>query len=66
MTTAIIGTNIRKRRIALGHNNYARFAKENGLNPSMFHRWECGQDILLSNLLKVSAALKINPIELFK
>lgn len=66
MTTHQIGANIRKRRLQQGHTNYRVFAKENGINASILHRVECGEDTKISTLLKISHALNIEPQELLK
>lgn len=65
MTTHTIGTNLRKKRLEKGYTNARRFAEQNGLNRTNYLKLEQGQDMRISTLLKVSEALKINPVELF-
>lgn len=61
-----IGVKIRKQRIALGYRSAEKFAFDHGINRSVYERWEQGKDMLVSNLILVAKALKVEPSELLK
>jgi transcriptional regulator with XRE-family HTH domain len=56
---------IRQIRIEMGYSSAERFANEHGLNRSVYQRWESGEDIKLSNLLRLCTIFNLTPIELF-
>lgn len=56
---------IRQIRIEMGYSSAERFANEHGLNRSVYQRWESGEDIKLSNLLRLCSIFNLSPMELF-
>lgn len=48
-----IGERLRSIRIAKGYANYESFAYENGIPRAQYGRYERGQDMKLSSLMKV-------------
>jgi len=62
----MIGIRIKFLREAKGEYNYERFAFKHDLNRSQLWRYENGEDMYLSSLLKVLAALDISLSDFFK
>lgn len=57
---------IRRKRIELGYNNAEIFANHHGLNRSVYQRWENGEDLNLSSLLRLLEVLEMKGSELFE
>lgn len=64
-TLVQLGNRIKERRIALGYTNYEYFAYEHGISRSQFGRYEIGQDMRFSSLVKVVSALGMTLEEFF-
>lgn len=62
----ILGERIRHLRIKKGYTNYENFAFENDIPRAQFGRYERGEDLRYSSLLKVCQALGITIQEFFK
>lgn len=57
---------IRKKRIAMGYNSAEKFAIDKGLNRSVYQRWENGEDLNISSLLRLLSLLGLSASELFR
>ena len=60
-----LGNRIKELRIKKGYSNYEYFAYENNISRSQYGRYEKGEDLKYSNLLKVIRALGISLEEFF-
>ncbi|MES2275995.1 MAG: helix-turn-helix transcriptional regulator [Bacteroidota bacterium] len=60
-----VGERVRELRLAKGESNAERFALENEMNRVQYNRYENGEDMRLSSLLKVLNALDITLDEFF-
>ncbi|GAA5027432.1 hypothetical protein GCM10011506_16610 [Marivirga lumbricoides] len=56
---------IKQLRLEKGHVNYETFAIENGISRSQYWRYEQGEDLRFSSLMRVIRALKVSPEEFF-
>ena len=63
---ANFGNKLRELRIARGFSNYEQFAFEHNLPRAQYGRYEQGQDLRFSSLLKVLKALDVSLEEFFK
>lgn len=61
----LVGARIRSLREAKGERNYEKFAFKHDLNRMQLWRYENGEDLYFSSLLKVLAALDITLAEFF-
>ncbi len=61
-----LGRRLRKIRIEKGYSNYEVFAYENDLPRAQIGRYERGQDLRFSSLIKVLAALDVSLQEFFE
>lgn len=61
-----LGTRLKDVRIAKGHSNKDIFAAMNNIHPSQYSRYERGNDIQYSTLIKVLNALEISVGEFFR
>lgn len=61
----LVGERIRFLREAKGEKNYEKFAFKHDLNRTQLWRYENGEDLYFSSLLKVLAALDISLAEFF-
>lgn len=61
-----LGNKLRELRIARGFSNYEQFAFEHNLPRAQYGRYEQGQDLRFSSLLKVLKALDVSLEEFFK
>ena len=61
-----LGARIKELRIASGEQNYEKFAFKHDLNRAQISRYENGEDMYFSSLLKVLKALDISLGEFFK
>lgn len=60
-----VGNRIKALRIKRGYTSYEIFAFDNNINRAQFGRYERGEDLRVSSLLKILKALKISPAEFF-
>lgn len=60
-----LGKRLTALRKAKGYSNYEQFAFSNDINRSQYNRYENGEDLRLSSLLKVLKALGISLKEFF-
>ncbi|MDZ4667528.1 MAG: helix-turn-helix transcriptional regulator [bacterium] len=60
-----LGTRIKELRIAKGYTNYENFAFDHDLPRSQFGRYEKGEDIRFTSLIKILHAFNISPEEFF-
>lgn len=60
-----LGNRIKALRKAKGFQNYEQFAYQNGISRSQYGRYENGEDLRFSSLLKVLKALDISLAEFF-
>lgn len=61
-----LGRKLRELRIARGFSNYEQFAFEHNLPRAQYGRYEQGQDLRFSSLLKVLKALDVSLEDFFK
>ena len=62
---AKLGARIRELRKARGFNNFEHFAYEHGFSRAQFARYEKGEDLRYSSLLRVIRALDLTMEEFF-
>ncbi|MFW5886909.1 MAG: helix-turn-helix domain-containing protein [Bacteroidota bacterium] len=60
-----LGNRIRELRIQKGYSNYEYFAFENEIGRSQYGKYEKGEDMRYTNLLRVMRALGVTPNEFF-
>ena len=60
-----LGARIKAMRKARGYSNYEQFAYKHEINRSQYGRYENGEDLRFSSLLKVLKALDISLAEFF-
>jgi transcriptional regulator with XRE-family HTH domain len=60
-----VGKRIRELRIEKGYTNYEYFAYEHGIPRAQFGRYENGEDMRVSSLVKVVQALGMTMEEFF-
>ena len=60
-----MGNRLQQLRKAKGFNNYEKFAYENDIPRAQYGRYERGQDLKLSSLIKVLEALDISLKDFF-
>lgn len=60
-----LGERIKSLRIERGYGNYETFAYENGLPRAQYGRYERGEDLRYSSLLKIVKAFGITMEEFF-
>lgn len=56
---------IRELRAARGYSNYEKFAFEKDIPRAQYWRYEKGEDLKFTSLMKVLRALEITPEEFF-
>lgn len=61
-----LANRLRELRIKKGHTNYEQFAYDNNIPRAQYGRYEKGQDLRFSSLLKVLKALDITLEDFFK
>lgn len=61
-----LGKRIKQLRIAKGYTSYEYFAYEHNISRAQFGRYEKGEDLRYSSLLKVIRAFDITIEEFFK
>jgi len=62
---ALLGKRIKTLRIKKGYSNYEYFAYENNIPRSQFGRYEQGEDLRFSSLVKVIKAMGMTLKEFF-
>ena len=62
----MVGARIRSLREAKGERNYEKFAFKHDLNRTQLWRYENGEDLYFSSLIKVLSALDVSLDEFFK
>ncbi|MEL7119670.1 MAG: helix-turn-helix transcriptional regulator [Bacteroidota bacterium] len=62
---AKLGQRIKALRKAAGYSNYEQFAFQNEINRSQYGRYENGEDLRFSTLLRVLKALDISLKDFF-
>lgn len=60
-----LGIRLRELRKARGYTNYEQFAFDHGLPRAQYGRYEKGQDLRLSSLVKVLTAMDVSLTEFF-
>jgi transcriptional regulator with XRE-family HTH domain len=60
-----LANRIKSLRIKLGYSNYESFAYEKNIPRAQYGRYEKGEDLRYSSLLKVIRALGVTPQEFF-
>lgn len=60
-----LGNRIKKLRISKGYSNYEYFANENEISRSQYGRYEKGEDLRFSFLIKLTEAFEISLSEFF-
>jgi transcriptional regulator with XRE-family HTH domain len=60
-----LGDRIKYLRVKKGYSSYEVFAFENGIGRAQFGRYERGEDLRYSSLLKVMRALGVTEKEFF-
>lgn len=61
----LLAKRIKERRVELGYTNYENFAFEKEISRTQYGRYEKGEDLRFSSLLKVIKALGLTPQEFF-
>ncbi|MEO7215559.1 helix-turn-helix transcriptional regulator [Mucilaginibacter sp.] len=61
-----VSARIKELRIAKGYSNYEHFAFKFGFSRSQIARYEKGEDLRLSTLVRILVALEVSPKEFFK
>ncbi len=57
---------IRNQRIELGYSSAEKFSYAHGINRSVYQRWENGEDLNLSSLLRLCDLLGLSASDLFR
>lgn len=60
-----LGNRIKELRIKLGYTNYEFFAYDNEIARAQYGKYEKGEDMRYTSLLKVIRALGVTPKEFF-
>jgi transcriptional regulator with XRE-family HTH domain len=61
----LLANRVKSLRIKKGYTSYEYFAYDNNLSRSQYGRYEKGEDLRFSSLIKVIKAFKITPEEFF-
>nr|MBK9653501.1 helix-turn-helix transcriptional regulator [Bacteroidota bacterium] len=62
----MLAARLRELRISKGFSNYEYFAYEHNISRSQYGRYEKGEDIRFSSLIKLIKAFELTPTEFFK
>ncbi len=62
---AKLARRIKSLRISKGYTNYETFAYEKGISRSQYGRYENGEDLRFSSLMRVIEAFDMTPSEFF-
>lgn len=57
---------IRNQRLDLGYSSAEKFSYAHGINRSVYQRWENGEDLNLSSLLRLCELLGLSASDLFR
>lgn len=60
-----IGQRIKAIRVAQGYTSYEQFAHDHGISRMQYWRYEKGEDLRMSSLLKVLKGLNISLADFF-
>lgn len=60
-----LGNRLKEIRLAKGYTNYENFAFEHGIPRAQYGRYEQGQDLRFSSLLKVLKAMNVSLEDFF-
>ena len=60
-----LGNRIKQLRIKAGYTNYEYFAYDHEISRTQYGRYERGEDLRYTSLLKVIHALGVTPVEFF-
>ncbi|MBL0053934.1 MAG: helix-turn-helix transcriptional regulator [Bacteroidetes bacterium] len=63
---AMLAARLRELRMSKGYSNYEYFAYEHNISRSQYGRYEKGEDIRFSSLIKLIKAFELTPSEFFK
>lgn len=61
-----VSARIKELRIAKGHKNYEKFAFQVNISRAQIARYEKGEDMRLSTLIRIMRALEVTPEEFFR
>jgi len=61
----LIGDKLKQLRKAMGYNNAEHFAMAYGLNPSSYYKWEQGETICLTSLIRILDVHEMNIRDFF-
>ena len=61
-----VGARFKELREQKGYTNYEKFAHAKDINRSQYGKYERGEDLRLSSIIKVARALEVSLEELFK
>jgi transcriptional regulator with XRE-family HTH domain len=61
-----VGARFKELREKRGYTNYEKFANAKDIGRAQYGRYEKGEDLRLSSLIKVARALEVSLEELFK
>lgn len=61
----LLGNRIKELRIAKGYTNYELFAFDHNISRAQYGRYEKGEDLRFTSLVKVLNALGVSPEEFF-
>lgn len=56
---------IRNQRLEMGYSSAEKFSNTHGINRSVYQRWESGEDLNLSSLLRLCDIMGISVSDLF-
>jgi transcriptional regulator with XRE-family HTH domain len=57
---------LRRLRQDLGYSSAEKFSNANGLNRSVYQRWESGEDLNITSLIRLCEILEISASDLFR
>jgi transcriptional regulator with XRE-family HTH domain len=61
-----LAVRIKSLRVSKGYTNADFFAYENNISRALYSRWERGEDMRFSSLMKVIKAFEMTPEEFFR
>lgn len=64
-TRVQLGQRIKALRVAKGHKNYEKFAFEHNISRSQYWRYEQGEDLKFSSLVRIVKALDMTLADFF-
>lgn len=57
---------LRNQRIDLGYTSAEKFSNAHGINRSVYQRWESGEDLNITSLLRLCEIIGMSASDLFK